>query len=136
MAEKIMMTINDYQRIHGLMEFASLGEKMPEIVTQLNRKFSRTKMLPQDRILASVVTMNSRVLLKEITHSRHAEVTITYPQDADGRKGKISVFSSIGAALLGCQVGDNVSWKTPAGTGHFQIMKIIYQPEAVGHYHL
>jgi regulator of nucleoside diphosphate kinase len=136
MEDKILITINDYQRLTGLIGFASLKEKMPEIVNRLNNKFRTAKMLSQDRILGSVITMNSRVLLKEISHGRQAEVTITYPQDADGREGRISVFSPIGTALLGCQVGDQVSWKVPAGMGHFQIIKIIYQPEAVGHYHL
>jgi regulator of nucleoside diphosphate kinase len=38
--------------------------------------------------------------------------------------------------LLGRQVGDKVSWKVPTGVGHFEVAKILYQPEAVGHYHL
>jgi regulator of nucleoside diphosphate kinase len=136
MEDKILITINDYQRLNGLIQFSSLKDKMPEIVNNLNNKFKTAKMLPQDRILGNVITMNSRVLLKEISQGRHAKVTITYPQDADGREGKISVFSPIGLALLGRQVGDSVSWKVPSGIGHFEIIKIIYQPEAVGHYHL
>jgi regulator of nucleoside diphosphate kinase len=136
MEEKILITINDYQRLKGLIGFASLKEKMPEIVTRLDNKFKTAKMVPQDRILANVITMNSRVLLKEVSQGRQAEVTITYPQDADGREGRISVFSPIGTAMLGRQVGDKISWKVPAGIGHFEVIKIIYQPEAVGHYHL
>jgi regulator of nucleoside diphosphate kinase len=136
MEDKILITINDYQRLNGLIGFASLREKIPEIVNRLNNKFRTAKMLAQDRISESVVTMNSRVLLREISQGRQAEVTITYPQDTDARESKISVFSPIGLALLGRQVGDNVSWEIPSGIGHFEIIKIIYQPEAVGHYHL
>jgi regulator of nucleoside diphosphate kinase len=136
MKDRILITTNDYKRLTGLIEFASLKETMPEIVTCLSNKFKTAKMLMHDRIMGSVITMNSRILLKEISQGRQAEVTITYPQDADGPSGKISVFSPIGTALLGQQVGDKVSWKIPAGIGHFEIVKIIYQPEAVGHYHL
>jgi regulator of nucleoside diphosphate kinase len=136
MKDRILITTNDYKRLTGLIEFASLKETMPEIVTRLNNKFKTAKMLTHDSILGSVITMNSRVLLKEVSQDRQAEVTITYPQDADGPQGKISVFSPIGTALLGQQVGDKVSWKIPTGVGHFEIVKIIYQPEAVGHYHL
>jgi regulator of nucleoside diphosphate kinase len=132
----ILITINDYQRLTGLIGFASLEQKMPDIVNRLNNKFKTAKMLTQDRILGNVITMNSRVLLKEVSQGREAEVTVTYPQDADGREGRISVFSPIGIALLGRQVGDSVSWKVPSGIGQFEIIKIIYQPEAVGHYHL
>ncbi len=136
MEDKILITVNDYQRLTGLIGFSSLDEKMPEIVNRLNDKFKTAKMLAQDKVSESVITMNSRVLLKEVSQGREAEVTITYPQDADGREGKISVFSPIGSALLGRQVGDIVSWKVPKGIGRFEVIKIIYQPEAVGHYHL
>jgi regulator of nucleoside diphosphate kinase len=136
MENKILITINDYQRLTELMELTSLNEKMPEIVTILNGKFKAAKMLPQDKISDNVVTMNSRVLLKEVSQNRQAQVTIAYPKDANRLQGKISVFSSVGLALLGRQLGDKVSWKVPTGGGHFEIIKVIYQPEAVGHYHL
>jgi regulator of nucleoside diphosphate kinase len=136
MEAKDLITINDYQRLSGLIKFAALETKMPDIVNSLLTKFNAARMLPQNRILSSVVTMNSRLLLKEVANDREAEVTITYPQDADSREGKISVFSPIGTALLGRQAGDIVSWKTPVGTSDFEIVRIIYQPEAVGHYYL
>lgn len=136
MESKDQITINDYERLSGLIEFSSLNTKIPEIVSRLHVKFKAADMLPQDRILATVVTMNSRILLKELSNSRAAEITLTYPHDADGREGKISVLSLIGIALLGRQEHDIVSWRTPSGPGHFEIVKIIYQPEAVGHYYL
>jgi len=136
MEEKILMTINDYQRLTGLIGFASLKDRAPSAVSHLNKKFAAAKILEQDKISKNVVTMNSRVLLKEVSQGRQAEVTIAYPQDVDGRGGRVSVLSPIGTALLGRQVGDQVSWRVPGGVGHFEIIKIIYQPEAVGHYHL
>jgi regulator of nucleoside diphosphate kinase len=109
---------------------------MPEIVNRLYTEFKVAKMVPQERIAESVITMNSRVLLKEMSNGREAEVTVTYPQDADIRERKVSVFSSIGVALLGRQVGDIVSWNIPTGIGQFEIVDVTYQPEAVGHYYL
>ena len=132
----MVITINDYQRLLGLIEFASLNAKMPEVVSHLYKGLVTAKMLPQANISSDVVTMNSRILLKDILNEREAEVAITYPQDADSRERKISVFSSIGVALLGRQVGDVVSWNTPNGMGQFEILEVIYQPEAVGDYSL
>lgn len=132
----MLITINDYQRLNGMIEFSSLKLKMPEIVNRLHDEFKAARMLPQEKISNTVITMNSRVLLRELSTGREAEVTITYPQDVDSREGKVSIFSSIGVALLGRQVGDVVSWKVPNGTGRFEVAKIIYQPEAVGHYYL
>ena len=136
MEKKMVITINDYQRLLGLIEFASMTGRMPEVVANLYKGLVTAKMLPQVNISSDVVTMNSKILLKDILNKREAEVTITYPQDADNREKKISVFSSIGVALLGRQVGDVVSWNTPKGMGQFEILEVIYQPEAVGDYSL
>ena len=136
MENTMLITVNDYQRLTGLVEFASLKTKMPEIVNRLFSELKGAKMLPQENISNSVVTMNSRVLLKEVSNGRAAEITVTYPEDADNRERKVSVFSPIGIRLLGRQVGDVVSWKVPNGVGKFEIVEVTYQPEAVGHYYL
>jgi regulator of nucleoside diphosphate kinase len=136
MENRMLITTNDYQRLTGLIEFSSLKVKMPDIVNRLYNKFKGAKLLPQEKIANSVITMNSRVLLKDVCSGREAEITITYPQDADNREKKVSVFSPIGVALLGRQAGDLVSWRVPKGVGKFEIVEVTYQPEAVGHYYL
>lgn len=136
MEKKKVITINDYHRLIGLIELASLKSKMPEGVSRLYEALLSAKMLSQKNISGDIITMNSRVLLKDVLSEREAELTITYPRDADNRERKVSVLSSIGVALLGKQVGDVVSWETPVGIGQFAILKITYQPEAVGHYSL
>ncbi len=135
--EKTMhITVNDYQRITGLIEFAALQSKSPEIADRLMKELKVAKTFPQDKISGNIVTMNSRVLLKEITSGREVEITITYPQEADSREQKVSVFSTIGVALLGCREGDITSWRIPGGIGRFKVEKVIYQPEAAGDYYL
>jgi regulator of nucleoside diphosphate kinase len=136
MERKIVITVNDYQRLTGLMEFDSYKTKMPETIAGLYKQLAGAKMLPQESIAGNIITMNSRVLLKDVSTGREVELTITYPQDANNRERRISVFSSIGIALIGRKVGDVVSWKVPAGNGQFEILKVIYQPEAVGDYSL
>ena len=64
------------------------------------------------------------------------EVSLVYPEDADERTGKLSVFSDIGTAILGYRAGDAFSWRMPNRTCHIRIGKVLYQPEAAGHYHL
>lgn len=136
MERKRIITVNDYQRLTGLVEFETLKKKMPEIVSRLSKELSSAEMLPQAAISGNIITMNSRVVMKDISSEREAELTITYPHDANNRERKVSIFSTIGIALLGKQVGDIVSWKTPAGNSKFEISKVTYQPEAVGDYSL
>lgn len=132
----MLITVNDYQRITGLIEFASLKNKTPEIANRLLQELKVAKTVPQDRISDNIVTMNSRALLREINSGREIEITITYPQDADSREQKVSVLSPIGVALLGSREGDITSWRVPGGVGRFKVEKVIYQPEAAGHFSL
>lgn len=134
MKNKMTITVNDYQKLMEFLELASLKTKMPDVTEQLAENLGAARLLPQKEIASSVVTMNSRVKLKDLKYRREAEITITYPQDAAPRAGRVSVFSEIGLALLGRKEHDIVSWRIPNGMGEFQVEKVTYQPEAAGDY--
>jgi regulator of nucleoside diphosphate kinase len=133
---RILVTVNDYKRLTALLKFSSMKTETPGIEDRLHNKLTAARMIPQASISGNVVTMNSRVLLKELTSGREIELTIVYPHDADNKERRISILSTIGVALMGQQKGDQVSWEIPGGHGQFEIVKVAYQPEAVGDYHL
>jgi regulator of nucleoside diphosphate kinase len=118
------------------VELASFKTKMPVVTNKLVERLDTAKLFPQNQIAKNVITMNSRVKLKDLRTNRVAEITITYPQDADSRERRVSVFSEIGLALLGQKENDIVSWRGPNGMGSFQVEKVLYQPEAAGDYFL
>jgi len=130
------ITVSDYQRLMGFVELASLKTRMPVVTHKLVERLGAAKLLPQKQISRNVVTMNSRVKLKDLANQREAEITITYPQDAEPRERRVSVFSEIGLELLGRKENDIVSWRVPNGMGKFQVEKVLYQPEAAGDYFL
>jgi regulator of nucleoside diphosphate kinase len=136
MKNKMIITVNDYQRLMGFVEMTSLKNSMPVVTDRLLESLGTAKVLPQKEIGRSVITMNARVKLKDLGSKREAEITITYPQDAEPRERRVSVFSEIGLALLGRKENDIVSWRVPHGIGRFQVEKVIYQPEAAGDYFL
>jgi regulator of nucleoside diphosphate kinase len=136
MMKKITVTINDYQRLIGLIEFASLKTKMPKGVAEFYEKLTHARMVPQEGIDEKTITMNSKILLREVGSGRETEITLTYPQDAEPRERRVSVFSQIGIALFGCREKDVVSWRVPNGAGLFEILSVTYQPEAAGDFHL
>jgi regulator of nucleoside diphosphate kinase len=136
MNNQIVVTVNDYQRLMGLIEFASLKARMPEVADHLYKRLCNATMVSQDKIDEKVITMNSRVRLKELATERETEITITYPEDASPVDRRVSVFSHIGLALIGRKECETVSWKVPRGVGQFEIVKVTYQPEAAGDYYL
>jgi len=136
MAKQINVTINDYYRLMSLLEFTILMGKMPDIQSRLYDRLVLAKTFSQEAIDQTIVTMNSRVRLKDLHSQRETEVTLTYPREALPTERRISIFSEIGITLLGREEKDVVSWKVPDGIGLFEIAEVIYQPEAAGHYHL
>jgi regulator of nucleoside diphosphate kinase len=130
----MIITLNDRQRLLSLVEMPAFKVKMPLLIDRLAARLGSAKTLSQDEIKKNIITMNSRIKLKDIISGREAEVTVTYPGDANPARGRVSVLSEIGLALLGKRENDVVSWRVPTGIGRFSIEKVIYQPEAAGDY--
>jgi regulator of nucleoside diphosphate kinase len=55
------------------------------------------------------------VEFRDDTTGKVQTVTLVYPEDADISKGRISVLTPIGTALIGVRAGDSISWETRTG---------------------
>jgi len=80
------------------------------------------------------MAVNSRALLQ--LDGEEVEVALVYPDDADGSTGRLSVHAGIGTAILGCREGNVFAWRLQDRTCRIRIVKVLYQPEAAGHFHL
>lgn len=127
-----IITIKDYEWLMSQRYYASLRTKTPEILEQFFGELMDAQFIDQSQTPEHVITMNSRVLLKEIKLGKHIELGISYPHESNDLERKVSVFSPIGIALFGRLVGDEVSWKIQGRSGEFEILEVTFQPEAVG----
>ena len=59
--------------------------------------------------------VNSEVVYRDDTTGRVQTVTLVYPNEADIAKGKASVLTPIGTALIGLAVGRSINWRTRTG---------------------
>lgn len=134
MENRTFIKANDHQRAMRSIDSASLNIKMPGIVNQLRDKMATAMKWPPERIFKSVATMYSRFLLKELSHEKQIQTTITDPKDSNNTERKLSVFSTISVTQFRRQVGDAASWKVPRGIGRFTVIEITYQPQAVVDY--
>lgn len=104
---------------------ASEAEKL---INELN---SATIMDP-DKIPGDVVTMNSVVKITFVDAGKQQELKIVYPNEANLKEKRVSIFSPVATALIGFRVGDLIEWMVPGGLTKIRIDEIIYQPEAAG----
>ena len=73
---------------------------------------------------AGVIVFGRTVLLYNIASGEETEYQLLGTYESDPEKGRISVTSPLGQALLGKKEGDDVTVKTPRGLMEFEIVKI------------
>jgi regulator of nucleoside diphosphate kinase len=83
-----------------------------------------------------VVTMNSRVRIRNVETDEASVYNLVFPADAHIEQNKISILAPLGTAILGYRTGETMEWKVPAGVRQVRIEEVLYQPEAAGHYDL
>ena len=137
MEREIYVTEFDKMRLTELVQVATeFGRQDKEYLSVLEGELDRSKVLPSKDVPKDVVTMNSRVRVRDLDSEKETTYSLVFPRDADISENKISILAPLGSALLGYRVADVIEWQAPAGLRRIRIEEILYQPEAAGDYHL
>lgn len=132
---RIILNKLDFSRIHKCISDAkktnSIGVNEAEIL--LNEMHSADVVEPVN-IPGDVVTMNSIVKIRFLNSNKSIQIQIVYPDAANIKENKISIFSPVATALIGYRVSDEIDWIVPAGLTKIKIDEIVYQPEAAGNF--
>ena len=121
----------DFARLQPLLT----GAFMDAAVLRLRAFLDQARKVAPRRVPPDVVTMNSRIRLRD--GRRTWTMTLVFPEKADPEEDRISVLAPLGAAILGCRVGQPVTFRVPGGAERScDILSVLYQPEAAGDLHL
>lgn len=135
--KKVTLTKNDYTRIYKAITDAKNSKTInSNEAEKLLSELSKAEIVPSEKIDKDVVTMNSEVKLFFENTQKKQSFKIVYPQDANLKENKISIFSPIATALIGYKIGDEIEWIVPGGMTKIKIVDLIYQPEAAGDFDL
>lgn len=130
---RIVLTRPHHARLLALA--SSAVETHPDIKAHLTRGLDRAKVVGPEKIGRGVVTMNSRVKYRDDATGERQVVTVVYPGDEDANSGCISVLSPLGAALVGLEEGQSITFVLPDGSERsISVTKVQYQPEAHGRF--
>lgn len=134
---KLIINSLDYSRIQKCIgdakQFRSISSAEAD---KLLNELRSAQVLEPEEIPSNVVTMNSIVKLSFLNNKQQTQFQIVYPQNANFKENKISIFSPIATALIGYKVGDLIEWIVPAGLTKIKIDEILYQPESSGDFDL
>ena len=135
--KKVTLTKNDYTRIYKAITDAKNSKTInSNEAEKLLSELSKAEIVPSEKIDKDVVTMNSEVKLFFENTQKEQSFKIVYPQDANLKENKISIFSPIATALIGYKIGDEIEWIVHGGMTKIKIVDLIYQPEAAGDFDL
>ena len=86
-----------------------------ELGDRLMREVARATVMPSAEMPGDVVNFGSEVSFRDEVTGREQTVTIVLPEAADIGKGRVSVLTPIGAALIGLKAGASIGWETREG---------------------
>ena len=133
---EIWMTDFDLERLRKLLEGTRLwSSRDREHLERLDEELGRARVVSARDIPPDVVTMNTRLRLRDLDSGVDVVFTLVFPSDADAEQGKISVLAPLGTAVLGFRRGDAFEWTMPGRVRRLQVEEVLYQPEAAGDYH-
>ena len=125
-----VLTELDHVRISKLLKHPGMA-----FAADLESVLDNAELVSSYDVQASLVTMNSRVLIADDFLGEERTLTLCYPPDADPKTGFVSILSPVGTALLGLAEGQMAHWSAPNGEqASARILKVVFQPEESGDY--
>ncbi|MCD4744461.1 MAG: transcription elongation factor GreA [Desulfobacteraceae bacterium] len=119
-------------RSHGDLsenaEFDAAKEKQSFIqgrIGEIGYKLANAEVIDPSSINRDAVRFSCKVLVENIDSEEEVEYQIVGEDEADIQKGKISVASPLGRALLGKKPGDEVVLQAPGGKRLYEVIDIL-----------
>jgi transcription elongation factor GreA len=101
-------------------EFQFLQQRVAEI----EEKIKSSEVVDCRQGNGDTVAFGCNIVLKNLDTDEEVIYMLVGPYESDIQKGRISMSSPLGRALLGKAVGDEVAFKAPGGERTYEIVKI------------
>jgi transcription elongation factor GreA len=98
--------------------------QLEERIAKLEMILRNAKLIDDEDISTDIVSIGSKVIVKDLEYDEEMEYTIVGSAEADPYEGKISNESPVGRALLGRKKEEIVEVHVPDGLIKYQILSI------------
>lgn len=93
-------------------------------ILTLEKKLRNARVIDASEVPGDVVSLGSRVTLKDLDAGEELQYEIVGSMEADPAENRISNESPVGRAILGHRIGEIINIQVPAGTLRYQIVNI------------
>ena len=129
LSEKIFVSVYDYLRLCGLANVDTFKNGKNYLKKKLADKLDSADIVSPWEISPDVVTMNSKLHLKDFQTQEEMIISLVFPQDANLKRNRLSILTPLGISLIGCKVGQQIE-------ARIEVKQLLYQPEASRDFHL
>ena len=133
---EVVITEADFDRLKHLVDSPRYRVSHAALIRTLRTELDRCEVVEPGNVPDGVVTMHTKLTVRDARTREPETFTLVYPEDADINEGRLSVLAPLGTALLGARVGQVIEFAAPGGTRRLKVETIHYQPEAAGDFHL
>ena len=99
-------------------------------ILELKDKLGRAEIIDCSAVSCDRVVFGTVVTVEDLDSGQEIVYQLLGPEEADVKKGSISVLSPWGKAMLGKKIGDEFEVKTPSGVRQLEIIDIKKGSEA------
>jgi len=92
----------------------------------LEDRLARAEIIDVGKLAGDRVVFGATVKLEDTDSGQTTQYTIVGEDEADLKKGRISVTSPIARGLVGREVGDSVKIRTPGGEREYEIQEVTF----------
>ena len=132
-----LITSADHRRLRSLAtRLRRNGRGHARQLAALDSRLRGSRIVGSRDVPRNVVTLNSRVTLKDLDSGKRVSFSLTDPHEIGLFGAKRYEAAPPGIALLGKRVGQVVRRPLGSKVRRFRIERILYQPEAAGDLHL
>lgn len=132
--ERLFISVPDAERLALQTRFVR-NQLEAEILSEIGARIRGATLLKPSNVPGDLVTMNSRVVLREVDTGRQYVLTVVFPPCANSRRGLVSVLTPIGSILLGARTGQTLTCPISGVIATVVVEAILHQPEAAGDYY-
>lgn len=106
---------------HAAKEKQGLNEAR---IAELEDKLSRAEVIDPSTLDGDKVKFGAIVELEDMDNGKLVTYRLVGPDESDIKEGKISITSPVARALVGREVGDEVSVQAPGGVRNYEVTDI------------
>ena len=93
-------------------------------IMELKDKVGRAEVIDCSNIDCERIVFGAVVTVLDLDTEQEEKYQLLGPEEADVKKGSISILSPLGSAMIGKSLGDEISVKTPGGLRTLEIADI------------